>query len=334
MVGTRRRSYGPPAAKKRRKAAKTPLVGIDPIEDIVKVVAESGWINARDLLNLEQTCKAARSAVSTEEVWEALCLRSWPSIDGLCREFIQSRGGYRTWYKLRASRPPQRDSSYAEEPLPSPSLRATDIEFLVDIKVGDDTIISSIDNGDDMGICVENSILSRLGRVAKERLARGTTGEPFQYDLGDTKVILNTDDFESKVLTAEVQMVTDTHTCKIMMPNNRFYFDRQSVKESQDGKKKIYPVSERVGIPPHPIRSSLLGSAIQQRLGKPFSLQVKPIARFTDDGKKVVVDSLSFKFKVGESLFNKEIQDKTGVSILHVLEQLEGFPFPTCALTK
>ena len=121
-------------------------------------------------------------------------------------------------------------------------------------------------------------------------------------------------------------MVTDTHTSKIMMPNNRFYFDRQSVKKGHDGKKDIYPVFERVGIPPHPMRSSLLGSAIQQRLGKPFSLQVKPIARFTNEGKKVVVDSLLFHFRVGTSCFDKELQDKTGVSILHVLEQLERRP--------
>jgi hypothetical protein len=71
----------------------------------------------------------------------------------------------------------------------------------------------------------------------------------------------------------------------------------------------------------------LLGSAIQQRLGKPFSLQVFPVARFTDDGKKIIVDSFVYEFRVGESVFDKELQDKSGVSILHVLEQLERFPF-------
>ena len=326
MVGTRRRSDGPPAAKKRRKAAKS-SVGIDPIEDIIKVVAESGWIGAKDLLNLEQTCKRARTAVGTEEVWEALCLRTWPNTK-VKRAFIQRRGGHRTWYKLRTVKPPRRESSHAEEPLPAPSLSAKDIHFLVDIKVGDETIISTHFHGNELDIGNKNSVFCQKGHGVW-RNPRCVTGEPFEYDLGDTNVILNTDDFKSKVLTVEMQMVTDSHSCKIMMPTNQYYFIKRSVTKGlgeKCHKKYIHPVVERDDIPPHPIRSSLLGSAIQQRLGNPFSLQVFPIARLTDDGKKIAVNAMSFQFKVGASFFNKEFQEKTGVSILHVLEQLERRP--------
>ena len=80
MVKTRRRSYGPPAppaAKKKRKADKA-LVDIDTLQPIVKILTENDWLDAKNLGILEQTCKSARSAICSEEVWEALCLRTWP----------------------------------------------------------------------------------------------------------------------------------------------------------------------------------------------------------------------------------------------------------------
>jgi hypothetical protein len=212
------------------------------MQEIVKVATQSGWIGARELLNLEQTCKKARAAVSTEEVWEALCLRKWPNTN-VKRAFIQRRGGYRTWYKLRASKPPQRDSSYAEEPLPPPSLRAEDFDFLVDIKVGDDTVISTIDSGNNLPI---------LFRYGEAEILVSFGSADVKYELGDTNEILSTDDFTSKDLTVEVQMVTDSHTCKIMMPTDRYFFERQAVEESHGKRGAIYPSFEEDDAPPTP----------------------------------------------------------------------------------
>ena len=67
-----------------------------------------------------------------------------------------------------------------------------------------------------------------------------------------------------------------------------------------------------------------MGSAIQQRLGQDFRLKVCPLARFVDERKKIVVDSIKYEFLVGNARFNKSLQEQKGVSILHILEELEG----------
>ena len=299
--------------------------GIDSMQEIVKVSTECGWIGAVELLNLELTCKKARTAVSTEEVWEELCLRTWPNTD-LLSSFIETKRGYRAWYKLRTAKP---TSSVHVEPLPPPSLRPEGLFFLIDIKVGDDIIISTAKSGDSLGFGIEDSMVSRHGHIALLISSFGTTCKGVQYELGDTNEILSTDDFTSKVLTVELQMVTDTHTCKVMMENDRYFFERLAVEESHGKRNEIRPSIVGDTNDAHQIQSSLLGSAIQQRLGNPFSLRLFPIARFTDDGKKIVVDAMALQFRVGESFFDKELQDKTGVSILHVLEQLELSPLST-----
>jgi len=76
---------------------------------------------------------------------------------------------------------------------------------------------------------------------------------------------------------------------------------------------------------PPRLKKSLIGTTINERLGDPFSFDVHPLATFKED-EKVVADAFQYAFRVGTPLFNKHLQDKTGVSILHVLEQLEGVP--------
>lgn len=71
------------------------------------------------------------------------------------------------------------------------------------------------------------------------------------------------------------------------------------------------------------IRSSVLGSAIQQCLGK-FFMEVSPVTRFIEGRTKIVIDSLKYSVRVDYSGFNKKRQQEKGVSILHILEELEG----------
>ena len=331
MVGTRRRSYGPQApsgANKKKHKTNKALPDNDSLQSIVKIMTENDCIGARELGVLEQTCKTARTTICTEEVWEALCLRRWPNTRRLKSCLLEKTGGYRGWYQLRATavaQPPQ------PLPLPPPKHKAEDFFFLIDIKAGGRTVMSKVHSGQvNLGLDQDDSITVRDG-CALHRNALGAGG--CQYVLGETKEILEASSFISEAFTIDVQLFINDESsprvCQIMMVGEyeARFTQAQVLKKHQKTSDFIFPhLTFRPGNTSRScqFRSSLMGSAIQQRLGQDFRLKVYPVARFIDDRKKIVVDSIQYDFLVGNSHFNKSLQEQKGVSILHILEELEG----------
>ena len=328
MVKTRRRSYGPPAppaAKKKRKADNS-LVGIDTLRPIVKILTENDWLDAKNLGILEQTCKNARTTVCTDEVWEALCLRKWPNTKHLKRRLLERTGGYRRWYQLRATAATQ-----PREPLPQPKLKPRVFFFLIDVKAGGRTVMSTVHSGQKhLKLDQDDSFAVKNGCVI-HRNALGVSG--CQYVLGETESILGASAFISEAFTIDVQLLISdesSRVCQIMKAGQyEARFRKKWMVRAHKNQSEF--ITPRLTFRPMnniprscKLRSSLMGSAIQQRLGEDFTLKVYPVARFVDDRKKIVVDSIQYEFFVGNSLFNKEIQDQKGVSILHILEELEG----------
>ena len=226
MVKTRRRSYGPPpappGAKKKRKTNRA-LVGIDSLQSIVKVMTENDWLDAKNLGILEQTCKSARTTICTDEVWEALCLRTWPNSKHLNVQFLSKAGGHRAWYILRR---PTGANAQPCEPIPPPRRHARDILFWVDIKAGDSPIISSLHSGDrHLKLDVEGSVINGNGRVLFRNIPNVGGAK---YVLGETNEILSATSYRSEAFTVEVQMSINEQTCnricQVMQPDAMEFF--------------------------------------------------------------------------------------------------------------
>lgn len=328
MVKTRRRSYGPPAApaaKKKRKPSKA-LPSIDSLHSIVKIMTENDCIGAKELGVLEQTCKTARTTICSGEVWEALCLRRWPNTKHFNRNFLRRLGGYRRIYMRRTSEESLRGRSGPEEPLPPSKLDPEELYFLIDIRANGKPVFSTSISGAQAGIDREDSQIARLGGVI---LSNIETVENVEYVLGTMSDLESSDEFVSDEFTVEVQMITPSRTCKFVVPKGHFRFYRDSILKDYERKASFVSPEHNGNIDdtcPCQIRSTLLGSAIQQRLGGRFSSCLYPVAHFVDGHKKLVVDSFQFEFYVGYSGFDKKVQDETGVRLLHVLENLEGTP--------
>lgn len=184
--------------------------------------------------------------------------------------------------------------------------------------------------GNHLQLSNEGSFMNRDGCVLMKKV--GSVGG-VEYVLGVTDDILGANSFRSETFTVEVQMVVtkqgSNRICPIMQPDKTsFQFANYGVSMAHEkGKNYVYPEHIVHGTQRQhcKIRSSVLGSAIQQRLGSTIvELRVAPVARFIDERTKIVVDSLSFHLRVGHSYFNKELQEEKGVSILHLLEELEG----------
>ena len=302
------------------------LPGIDSLQPIVKILTENDCIGVKELGVLEQTCKTARITICSEEVWEALCLRRWPNTIHFNRKTMGRLGGYRGLYKRRISKPPLREKSPPEEQLPPPTLKKKDLVFFVDIWANGKPVISTALPGDHIGIGKEDSTIERKGGVGL--IDQKTVGN-IEYELGTMNEIQNADEFVSDQFTVEVQMVTPSRTCAVVTPNVHFWFDRRGVmRDCENNESSVLPIYDGNvrDISTCRLRSTLLGSAIKQRLGGEVSLLVYPIARLIDKRRKLVVDSLEFVLYVGEAKFDKQVRDETGVSSLHVLENLEGSP--------
>lgn len=92
-----------------------------------------------------------------------------------------------------------------------------------------------------------------------------------------------------------------------------FFFSKQAIFNAYErGDDYIFAQIERHSWKPCMIRSSVLGSAIQQRLGDIF-MEVSPVARFIEGRTKIVIDSLKYSVRVDYSGFNKERQQEKGV---------------------
>ena len=325
MVKTRRRSYGPPSGAKKKRKTNKALPDNDSLQSIVKIMTENDWLEAKNLGVLELTCKSARTTICTDEVWEALCLRRWPNTKKLKCHLLQMTGGHRGWYQLRATAVAQ-----PREALPPPKHKAEDFYFFIDVKAGGRTVMSKVHSGQkNLGLDQDDSITVRDGCTV-HRNALGAGG--CQYVLGETKEILGASSFISEAFTIDVQLLINDKSprvCQIMMAGEyeARFTQARVLKANKNTSKFIVP---RLTFRPRntsrscQLRSSLMGSAIQQRLGQDFRLKVYPVARFIDDRKKIVVDSIQYDFLVGNSHFNKSLQEQKGVSILHILEELEG----------
>ena len=287
-------------------------------------MTENDCIGAKELCVLEQTCKNALSTICTEEVWEALCLRTWPNSKHLNVQFLSKAGGHRAWYMLRR---PTGAITQPREPLPPPRRNARDIFFWVDIKAGDSPIISTLHSGErHLKLDVEGSAMNQNGR-SLFRSNPNVGGA--EYVLGETGEILSASSYRSEAFTVEVQMSIHEQTCHricpVMYPDAaEFFFNKRAISKAYErGDAYVSAQINHHSWKPCMIRSSLLGSAIQQRLGN-FFMGVVPVARFTEGRTKIVIDSLRYRVVVGHSTFNKERQQEKGVSILHILEELEG----------
>ena len=288
-------------------------------------MTENDWLEAKNLGVLELTCKSARTTICTDEVWEALCLRRWPNTKRFKRNFMGRLGGHRGLYRRRTSKQSLPEQSPPEEQLPPPTLKAKDLRFLIDIRANGKSIISTAVAGDHIGIDKEDSTVALKGGSNFKAKTIGSV----EYVLGTTNEIQIANEFFSNDYVVEVQMITPSRTV-VITPNVHCWFDRRGVVNTHaNNGSNVCPKFEGdniCDISSCRLRSTLLGSAIKQRLRGEFSFLVYPMARFVDERKNLVVDSFQIDLRVGKAMFDKKVQDETGVGLLHVLENLEGSP--------
>ena len=306
----------------------------------VKVLAENGWIGARELGTLERTSKNASAAVCNQDVWEALCLRVWPNTEKLTEE-IDKMGGYRAWYRLRTTttRAVVRKRG-KDEPLPPSTIKASDLSFLFEIKMAGKAIISRRISGKQLGIGQKESYLEKGGGMIRS----GKSFESFGWVLGETKQILDADNFRTEPFTVEVQMLTPERLCQLSIGSRRYIFNKDCVKSAvEDSDKFIYPgrVTQAERLQELRIRPSIIGSNVERRLKKGLAFRAFPVAYLVEDGKRVVVGGLCAQVLVRSNhvssdwnLLNQEVKNTAGVSLLHIFEHLEDTSLTPSGLPK
>lgn len=154
-----------------------------------------------------------------------------------------------------------------DEPLPPSTIKASDLSFLFEIKMAGKAIISRRISGKQLGIGQKESYLEKGGGMIRS----GKSFESFGWVLGETKQILDADNFRTEPFTVEVQMLTPERLCQLSIGSRRYIFNKDCVKSAvEDSDKFIYPgrVTQAERLQELRIRPSIIGSNVERRLKK------------------------------------------------------------------
>lgn len=329
-----------PAKKPEQKPTK-PIV--PRLSSVVQTLTQNDWLSAKDLCRLEGTSNEYARVV--EGSWRALCSLTWPNWGTGKQAFvvIEKLGGYKKFYRNRKS------SYCAQEtfssPMPPPKLRPQNFGLLIDLTVQGKTPLSYLLPG------------KRLAPLLHDGTAAFALNKPFVVSTArcwmNRRIECNCivpcargqADVAAKIHLLRESRGTGTTCCIYDPPHGRsnVTIDAPSIGNPENGVydwkhekigawQRLRKFWERAEFPTGlAFQPTTAAAEIRMRLGYQvisfsFSIRFSIIA----PGDKVAITDIRISAMVGEYRgevmvgYDKEKAKETGVSILQILEQLQG----------
>lgn len=308
----------------------------------LNTMLQNGWISARDLCRLEQVNKEFKQWVTDDEAWKTLTILKFPNTDNTPPCFVRAMGGFKMLYRHRIA-PPRKEDKRKLPPMPPPNLKNDAFMFLVDITVGGESAFSDSFTGNEMDSLVQNGSSSfqilepfPVGKAQCWLQRQGCSCgkckfDRFQYD---ARVhFLRIDNADAEDRRHHVQ-------CCVYSPSEKGWSHSMKAKSIGNGKYdwktasyewlKCYETYFPPGREGLVLQRTSRADQIERRLcGKVcfrFSIRLSVV----EPGDTIAVTGFNIQAvyrghgQEDWNVFDKTVARKTGVSLLHVLEQLEG----------
>lgn len=298
-------------------------------------VVHNDWISARDVCRLEQTAKSVYDFIGTNNVWKELCCHRWRNTRPINPGLILMIGGYKVFYRQRlASLVPC--NTYT--PLPPLKIKPEHAGLLVDVSVRGKSVVSDLYSGEELfNALTKNGIvpvgLNKPHVVGKKQCWFHPRG--CQCANNNSKCNFNRHEYDARVHF--ISFSNFGTSCCVYEPSQKeFTMESPLIENVPDEENFTWIDCGRSLNGQRPYRRGLTlrnnpeSAEIERRLRAEvcFFFSIR-LGVFGDDIviNGFQIDVLYCKHDEGStrwSRFDEQFSQETGVTLIHVLEQIQG----------
>lgn len=301
------------------------------LSSVIPHLVQNGWIGASSLCSLLQVSPTVKC---DDELWKLLCCEKWPNSVKLDESVVLSLGGYRSLFRHRmATMLPAKEPKAA---LPMPKLKKEKFGILLDVSVAGESACSEFIDGDYFSDDMQEN--GKTSYYAEEKYVLGNAHCWMSGSGGcSCKPRCRFDAMMDYRVCMHFIRTDTTKTSCIYDADIADWDDKVSFDMIGDPKDRLYDwrgdgawaTFHCTAEPSLQLRQTAIGAEIQRRLKKHFrfifSLYVEVIA----PGEKMGIVGYQIEAALVDDEndyqgnFDAELEKKTGVTLLHVLDQLQ-----------
>lgn len=313
---------------------------------VIDVMLQNGWISARDLCRMESLNSTFKQWIRNGGPWETLCCSRFPNSSRIPETFLRSFGGFKMLYRHRISTIGNlhEDDLSMLPPLPPPRINEDQVMLLVDISVAGESAFSDYFTGKDLTRLLEE------GSVAFALTKPFPVGKATCWFDEDEcvcgKCHINYYEYDARIHFLRKNNNGSLTSCCVYQPsykewsrsldgehigNGKYVLKEDSDTEEWLGCSETFfgsDIDERIeGLA---IKKTKNGARVEQRLRGTVCFRVNIRLSLEAPGDKISISGFAIEIvrrEHGEDeweVYDDSVEEETGVSIMHVLEVLEG----------